>query len=720
MFMRLVLFLKKELIMDKNAKWIWLDSTHYPMYQKSEITYFDPHRKEYEYVVGEFKYEKQFNKEIASAKIDICADVAFRLYVNGGFVGAGPVCQGGDYANTLPMPKQYYNSYEIKANGSKITFYVLVRKNTSVQCDMSKGRPGLILSAEIRFADGTSARIVTDKSWLCRKDNTRYAENKTDYTLKSGGWLAAEELESVWNLTKAPIKMLCEEQIIPIGFSPITVGAKQSLELALEFDKIYSGYYTLSASCADMHDSYVIHITEYEKDEQKANIAETITASGDINFRCMGMHSAGAVKLTILNHSSSPLCIKSFAMQFCHYPTEHDGTFECSNETLNKAYLLGKHALKICRQTIELDSPMHQENLGCVGDYYIASLMNWFTYGDAALVRLDLVRIGDYIEMTDGYMFHTSFSMIWILMLWDYYLYSGDASIFAEVKNALIHLLERFDRYCDERGIIVSPDSYMFLDWLEADGISLHHPPACLGQAALNSFYHGGLDAAIKIFTLLNEADLISLYDSRKNKLKASFNMLFYDNEKGLYFDGLNESYEEKAWIPKNTVKRYFSWHTNTLAVLFDLAPNEKQAEIMERILADSSLINPQPYFMHFVLEAIYKTGLFEKHGISQLMRWRDMTSFPKGLQEGWYDMSGYGFDYSHVWGGTPTYQLPSKLSGLEILDAGFKKIRLTPRLFGLEEANISIPTPYGYIKLRLQKNHTPEIEIPEGIELVK
>ncbi len=44
-----------------------------------------------------------------------------------------------------------------------------------------------------------------------------------------------------------------------------------------------------------------------------------------------------------------------------------------SDQDLNEIYELGKHTLKICRQTIELDSPMHQENLGCIGDYMISA-----------------------------------------------------------------------------------------------------------------------------------------------------------------------------------------------------------------------------------------------------------------------------------------------------------------------------------------------------------
>lgn len=39
---------------------------------------------------------------------------------------------------------------------------------------------------------------------------------------------------------------------------------------------------------------------------------------------------------------------------------------------------------------------------------------------------------------------------------------------------------------------------------------------------------------------------------------------------------------------------------------------------IMEQVMADDSLIAAQPYFLHFVLDALDAAGLFEKYGLAQ------------------------------------------------------------------------------------------------------
>ena len=56
-------------------------------------------------------------------------------------------------------------------------------------------------------------------------------------------------------------------------------------------------------------------------------------------------------------------------------------------------------------------------------------------------------------------------------------------------------------------------------------------------------------------------------------------------------------------------------------------------------------------------------------------------------------------------------------LSGLEIVRPGFEEIKLAPRLYGLESADISIPTPFGYITIKTEKGKQAEITIPDEIK---
>lgn len=703
--------------MNKTANWIWLNNKIYPDTQTGEFTYFCKDRDSNRYILADFVKHKNYDKTIMCADVKISADVRYWLYINDSYIGTGPTCPGGDFGNTKPLNNHYYNCYNTALNSKEITIYVQVQKNVTTQCDMSQGHGGLIIECTLYFDDGSKEKIITDDSWVGRINNCRFGINKSDFSLINEEYKPVSVIDSIWNLKKSEIENIVEDIVMPINFKKFSVNPGETKTVKLEYDRIYSGCHLVNLEASG---DYIITIKSYERNEDLALAADEIIIGNDsLSFRGLEMHSVGSAIMYICNNGEKAIEVKNIGLYFMHYPeSELQGDFECSDEVFNTIYKMGRWALKICRQTIELDSPKHQENLGCTGDYFISSLMNYFTDGDVRLSRFDLIRTANYLDMTDGYMFHTTYSMIWIMMLYDNYMFSGDKSVLLLSQTALKKLLERFESYLDKRGIISKPLNYMFVDWLMVDGYSMHHPPISMGQAVLNAFYIGGLEKAIEIFKIINDSESVTKYTEKLEKSKIAFNKYFYDSNRGLYFDGLNEDYSTNRWLPENNDKKYFSWHTNSLAVLFDIAPKEKQREIMEKVLNNTKITNPQPYFMHFVLEAIYKVNLFEEYGIDQLKRWECMTDFKKGLQEGWYKPEiSYQFDYSHVWAGTPTYQLPSKLSGLTMVEPGFKKIKLKPNLFGLEFALIKIPTRYGLIDIDLKRGQKPIINIPEGIE---
>ncbi len=700
----------------QNAHWIWLPESRYRDLQKTVVSVFDPSFQTVPFAVAQFKKEIFSAAGIRSIRICISADVKFQLYIGGHLIGMGPVCSGGDYGNSLPMPVRYYNTYEIPWNKESAEILVDVQNLPYVQSDMSQGTPGLIAAVEWTDTTGASFRAVTDEQWAVRLDRRRTAVGVFDETALPDEWLPAEIVLNQCELEAAPIPMLTFEKCPPQNFEPFTVLPGQTVQKRLDWDMVYALHYVLRAKATD---TYEIEIADFERFREKAEVCENIIASGDLELTNPEMRSASAVLLTVKNTGKQPVEISDFSAFYVHCPIIWEGDFICSDERLNSVYRLGKHTLAICRQTIELDSPMHQENLGCTGDYYIAMLMNAMTYGDMRLSALDLIRTARYLEMTDGYLFHTTYGMLWIQMLFDCYLFSGDLSLLEFCRPALDRLLNRFAGYVGERHIIDRAPNYMFLDWLTVDGYSLHHPPMALGQAPLNAFYYGGLQTARKIYDLLGIKTAAAQCESRAALLKKAFSELFFDPCRGLYFDGLNEHYTPNDWCPENSERRYFSLHTNALAVLYGLAPREEAAAILKRALEDETLPTPQPYFMHFVLEAIDRAGLFETCGMRQFERWNCMLEFQKGLQEGWQSGCGsYEFDYSHVWGGTPTYQLPQKILGLEILTAGWRKIRLRPRLFGLEFARITVPTPFGMIRAELSRRDGMKLCVPHEIEV--
>lgn len=677
-----------------------MNKENYSQYQHTYNTTFC-NRDEYKFAVVAFQKKYHIKDNVKSATINIFADTKYFLYVDGEYVGAGPVCPGGDYGNTRPMPVQYYNTYNIVPKSNVLEFYVLVQLSPTVQADVSCGRGGFWLDGEILYSDGSVDKIESDDLWECRLETQYKDVCNIDFNEIPDPWSKAELCENIWNIKKSPIKNLAQKRIIPVSIYKSDSGV-----IYAEFDKIYAGYVSLNVKRAG---NFEISLTTHEVHE-KENCKYAIKGKDSINYRSIHFNSIGLIKIEGVELAN----IVDIHIEYTHYPHLSEGSFSSNDETLNKIYEVGKHTTEICRQTIELDSPTHQENLGCTGDYYISSLISYFCFGDTSLSEFDLLRTAEYLRMTDGKMFHTSYSLIWVMMLYDNYMFSGNKDVLIKCKDALDILLRCFDGYVGEHGVLEKAPNYMFIDWIYIDKYNLHHPPMALGQTVLNAFYYKALLTAKEIYSELEAIEESQECQQKAEWLRCNFNKCFFDKEKGMYLGGMNIKYVPTDWLPKNTDTKYYLKHANILAVLYDLCDDGKA--LIEKVLRDKTPI--QPYFMHFLIEAIYHAGLFDKYGLEEIYKWKDLVDeCDKGMKEAWEIFPGYGYDYSHAWGTTPTYQLMSKISGLELKAPGFKKISLNPNLYGLEFANIKIPTPFGIIELEINKEVTAKI--PDGIELI-
>jgi hypothetical protein len=94
-----------------------------------------------------------------------------------------------------------------------------------------------------------------------------------------------------------------------------------------------------------------------------------------------------------------------------------------------------------------------------------------------------------------------------------------------------------------------------------------------------------------------------------------------------LFFEGLNTPTREDLigeWMPQNVEKRYYRKHANILAAYFQFFDRKGNAALMRRVVEDDSLGQVQPYFAHFLLEAVYRSGLREEYTRKILEQWKE------------------------------------------------------------------------------------------------
>ena len=694
--------------------WIWLDPIRYPDRQTTILSGFLP-KNGGNYTVAEFKRDYTFEKEIASVSLRVSADTEFRLTCNGDRIATGPANVGGDFmANETLRPNYYATVTEYKPKGNTLSFFARVKMMPVYINEYSHGHGGFMLTAKIRFADGTETDLGTDETWLVRVNGAYACPGYYNNEKEVGEYAPAVTTPDIWHATDAPIPPRDEWTAETVT---VTLQPGETIKHTVSFDTIYAIYPVLAVE-AEGEVSGTVYFFEVEGDQGSQESFRFVRSD-----RCEGLqlHSAGGVRLEFHNRSEFDATLTLVLNATC-YPVREEAKTVTSDEEMNQVLAVSAHSLKFCRQMMHLDSPRHSEPLACTGDYYIESLMTAFSFGDMRLSRFDVVRTAELLRQQDGVMFHTTYSMIWVQMLYDVYKLTGDGSLLEETEDALALLLHRFRTYLGENGLVEAPPSYMFVDWLVADDISLHHPPKALGQSCLNMFYYGALVTAACIYDALRREGEAARCRAEAAALREAINAQLYDKERALYFEGLNTPTPEELlgqYMPQNVEKRYYRIHANVLAACFGVAENG--AELLRRTLTDPTLGVYQPYFAHFVLEAVLRCGLREEFTMAILDLWREpVRTCPKGLPEGFYAPEPtYRFDHSHAWGGTPLYTLPMALTGLEICEAGFRAIRLSPSLLGLDFATVEIPTPYGMIIVEQKRGEAPRISAPEEVTIL-
>lgn len=698
--------------MNTHTNWIWLDPALYPNHQTTKYNGFLSGI--IGYTVAEFTKTYTFDQKVISAQLRFSADTEFRLTCNDRLVSTGPFTIGGDFmANEKVRPYHYATVTEIRPDSCKLTFYSRVKLMPCGINEYSKGQGGFMLSAVLTFEDGSQTTIGTDESWLSRRDPRYTAPRCFDGSQVRPAFASSVVVPDIWQATDAPLLPRTEDVACACTLAAAPL-AKKTYEF--DFDKIHAGFLHLKVKCCG---TLRVKVKCLETDV--INSEESFVFTEDTDYIGLQLQSVGKFIVEVDNQAATTSTIE-LSLTTTYYPIFDCAQTVTSDEALNDVLRLCEHSLKYCRQMIHLDSPKHSEPLACTGDYYIETLMTAFSYGDLSLSRFDVVRTADMLRHQEGVMFHTTYSMIWVYMLYDVYRYTGDRALLQECEDALRILLDRFATYVGDTGLVETPKSFMFIDWLYIDEISLHHPPKALGQTCLNMFYHKALTTAGQIYEALGRANEAAAYLAQADALKLAINTLLYDADRDLYFEGLNTpTPEDQLWqyLPQNIENRYYRKHGNVLAVYCGVYEGDAAA-FLRKVLEDDSWGEYQPYFAHFVLEAVHMAGLSAEYTLPLCDAWKTAyQQCSKGLQEGFIKPEPtYHFDYSHAWGGTPRYAVPLALSGLEILEPGFRRIRLHPQLLGLDHALVEIPTPYGFIRIKLASGCVPQIDCPPEIVL--
>ncbi len=426
-------------------------------------------------------------------------------------------------------------------------------------------------------------------------------------------------------------------------------------------------------------------------------------------FTSLWMRTWRYLQLEIIT-AGEPLTINDFYGIFTSYPFTLKATFETSDPGLEGIWNTGWNTARLCAGETYMDCPYY-EQLQYIGDTRIQALISLYLSGDDRLMK-NALKLSDESRIPDGLTLARGpsyipqitppFSLYWIDMLHDYYMYREDDAFLRQFLPGIRSVLGWFEQRLGANYLLGPLDWFNFTDW--TPGFKVGAPEGVdTGSSALITLnYLYALQRAGILMDHFGQKEDAAIYRKLQDKIGKAIMKTCYNTQKGLFSDTPS----------MNT----YSQHTNIFAILCGLVPPSSQKKLMNKILGDSSLIQTTIYYKFYLFEALHMTGLGNEY-FDCLQSWEEMmnlglTTFREGDYEDRSDC--------HAWSASPCYHFLSLVCGIRPLTPGFHSVEIAPSPGNLTTVKSTMPHPAGTIAMDL--NFVPSavsgtIALPEGID---
>ena len=388
-----------------------------------------------------------------------------------------------------------------------------------------------------------------------------------------------------------------------------------------------------------------------------------------------------------------PLVIDDIYGTFTGYPFVLKTSFESGNDTDKKMLEIGWRTARLCAWETYMDCPYY-EQLQYIGDARIQALVTLYNSSDDRLVRnaltlMDHSRIAEGITLsrypTDLQQQIPTFSLWWIGMLHDYWMYRPDANFIKDKLPGERQVLSFFQRYQGADGSLKNVPYWIFSDWVE-NRKGWDYGEAPIGKdgysAVLDLQLMWTYQVAAEMEAAIGFKDIAKLYLSKAAQLKQTIQKRYWDNTKQVYSDT-----EEKD---------LFSQHANSLAILAGMVTGTEAKALGQKLLTDTSMAQGSIYYKYYLHQALIKAGLGNDYK-KWLDKWKENIDLGMTTWAEMSDVSGTRSD-CHAWGSSPNIEFFRTVLGIDSDTPGFAKVKIEPHLGAVKNISGSIPHPNGMV----------------------
>ena len=412
-----------------------------------------------------------------------------------------------------------------------------------------------------------------------------------------------------------------------------------------------------------------------------------------------------------LEEPDAVLMLKEVRATFGYRDIPYLGSFKSDNERLNNIWMTGAYTVHLNMQEYIWDG-VKRDRLVWIGDLHpeFMTVNTVFGYNEVIPKSLDLIR--DTTPVPNWMNGISSYSIWWLLIHKDWYLYQGNLDYLKEQKAYMTTLLNHLMTKIDDNGK-ETLDGTRFLDWPSSPNVK-------------------GVDAGLQALMVM--------------AMEAGHDMALAMGDKSL---------AERCEKASKKLKKYTPDHNQSKqgAALMALAGLMKAEKADKEVLSVGGAKNFSTFYGYYMLEAMAKAGNYQ--GAMDIISeywgamldlgattfWEDFNIdwmenaaridelVPEGKVDvhssyGGYCYVGFRHSFCHGWASGPTAWLSRYVLGVQVLEPGCKKVKIEPHLGNLNRVEGSFPTPLGVIRIKHEKGADgkirSDIQAPEGVEIIK
>ncbi len=388
--------------------------------------------------------------------------------------------------------------------------------------------------------------------------------------------------------------------------------------------------------------------------------------------------------------------------EYAPYDPQRSGSFLCNDNELNHIWEVAAYTMDLTTREFFMDG-IKRDRWTWSGDAIQSYLMNYYLRFDTECVKRTVRQLRGKDPVTAHVNTIMDYTFYWFKSIADYYSYTGDLDFIRELYPKMVSLMDYVLGRTNADGMADGQaDDWIFVDWVD-------FPMQKRGTLAFEQIlFWKALQTMEICASLLQHEDDAERYRLLAERLHAETKDYFYSYDQCAYLHAyLNGQLNEQ--ITK---------FPNMFAILYDFDSDKEQQQILENVLQNPD-IDPitTPYMRFYELAALCKMGKQDEVLPEMKAYWGDMlregaTTFWEKYNpddHGTEHLAMYGRPYGkslcHAWGASPIYIIGKFFLGVSPTKAGYEEYEVRPVLGGLEWMEGEVPTPFGKIRIKMNRH---------------